>query len=447
MSQTPHRSPLSFGSVLAAALVSAGSRLTASLTSGAAAPWSVPVAGNAYLTASASSNGEGDGLGRRGGMRWSKESSVISVYFRVDRPAALELALKLKVPEGESKIEALVGDLRFEIKVSGAKEGIVRLGRMDVKDAGYVKVDLRGVSRTGPVFADLSDLVVATTTEDVVLDFVKNNDGNMFYWGRRGPSVHLAYRMPQGRDIEYAYSELTVPEGGDPIGSYYMANGFGEGYFGIQTKSPTERWVIFSVWSPHKTDNPKDIPEAERVVLLAKGDGVKVGEFGNEGSGGQSYRAYPWKTGTTYRFLNSVNPDGHGNSIYTAWLAEAPAGEWNLIAKFKRPKTNKHLTGFHSFLENFSDRNGYLSRRSLHGNQWVRDTTGRWHEVTAARLTGDNTARGRHRLDYAGGVNGDGFFLKNGGFFNDTVKLDQTFTRPAAPIRTPEIDFSKLEGL
>ncbi len=436
--------PFRLGSWLAAGLAAALLFPTGFVLSAAANPWPVPVAGNAFLTASGS--GSEDGLGRRGGSRWGDEASVFSVFFRVDRPATLGLALKLKVPEGESVIEARVGGTRFEIKATGAELREVPLGKVEVKEAGYVRVDLQGIRRTGPVFAELSDLVVSTATEGVTADFVRNNDGNMFYWGRRGPSVHLGYRLPPGRDIEYAYSELTVPEGSDPIGSYYMANGFGEGYFGIQTNSATERRVLFSVWSPFQTDNPKEIPEDQRVVMMAKGEGVKTGEFGNEGSGGQSYLLYPWKTGFTYRFLNSVKPDGKGNSIYTAWMAEAPAGDWKLIAKFKRPKTNKHLTGFHSFLENFSDRNGWLSRRSRHGNQWVRDTTGAWHELTTARLTGDNTARGRHRLDYAGGLEGDGFFLKNGGFFNDTVKLDQTFTRPAAPNKKPEIDFTRLEG-
>lgn len=441
----PPRPPSLRRSVLAAGFLTVCAFLPGFAAPPAASPWLVPVAGNAYLTASGS--GSEDGFGRGGSSRWKDEASVFSVYFRVDRPAALDLALKLQVPEGESKIEARVGSQRFEVKATGAETHEVPLGKVELKVAGYVRVDLRGLSRTGPVFAALTDLVVATATEGVTADFVKNNEGNMFYWGRRGPSVHLAYAMPKGPDIEYAYSELTVPEGSDPVGSYYMANGFGEGYFGIQTNSATERRVLFSVWSPFKTDNPKDIPEAERVLLLAKGEGVRSGEFGNEGSGGQSYWLYPWKTGTTYRFLNSVKPDGAGNSIYTAWIAEAPDGKWNLIAKFKRPETNKHLTGFHSFLECFSDRNGWLGRRSLNANQWVRDTTGKWHELTTARLTGDGTARGRHRLDYAGGLEGAEFFMKNGGFFNDTVKLDQTFTRPAAPSRKPEIDFTKLEGL
>jgi hypothetical protein len=36
------------------------------------------------------------------------------------------------------------------------------------------------------------------------------------------------------QDIEWFYSELKVPEASDVIGSYFMANGFSEGYFGIQ---------------------------------------------------------------------------------------------------------------------------------------------------------------------------------------------------------------------
>jgi Domain of unknown function (DUF3472)/Domain of unknown function (DUF5077) len=289
--------------------------------------------------------------------------------------------------------------------------------------------------------------VVASTTPGLELVFVKTNEDNMFYWGRRGPSVHLGYQTPKDIDLEYAYSEITVPEGGDAIGSYYMANGFGEGYFGIQVKSPTERWVLFSVWSPFQTDDPKKIPESDRVVLLAKGEGVQAGEFGNEGSGGQSYLVYPWKTGTTYRFLNSATPDGQGATVYTAWIAEAPNGDWKLIARFRRPKTTRHLTGFHSFLENFSAENGHLTRQSRHGNPWVRDTAGQWHEVTTARFTGDATAGGRHRLDYAGGVDGDAFFLKNGGFFDDFVPLNSRFQRPATPERKPVIDFEVLKAM
>lgn len=411
---------------------------------GEEARWQVPVAGNAYVTAR-EPDGR-DGMGRRG-WRWQEPATVWSVFFRVDRAATLDLSFRLSVPEGESVMGATVGGRTFEVTVRGVDPSDATLGRVEVPAAGYVRLDLKGIRRAGPEFARISDVVVASTTPGLELVFVKTNEDNMFYWGRRGPSVHLGYQTPKDIDLEYAYSEITVPEGGDAIGSYYMANGFGEGYFGIQVKSPTERWVLFSVWSPFQTDDPKKIPESDRVVLLAKGEGVQTGEFGNEGSGGQSYLVYPWKTGTTYRFLNSATPDGQGATVYTAWIAEAPNGDWKLIARFRRPKTTRHLTGFHSFLENFSAENGHLTRQSRHGNPWVRDTTGQWHEVTSARFTGDATASGRHRLDYAGGVDGDAFFLKNGGFFDDFVPLNSRFQRPATPERKPVIDLEVLKAM
>ena len=79
--------------------------------------------------------------------------------------------------------------------------------------------------------------------------------------------------------------------------SYYMVAGFGEGYFGMQYNSPTERRVLFSVWSPFDTQDPKLIADAQKIKLLRKGKDVHIGEFGNEGSGGQSYLLYPWKAG------------------------------------------------------------------------------------------------------------------------------------------------------
>lgn len=54
-----------------------------------------------------------------------------------------------------------------------------------------------------------------------------------------------------------------------------MANGFGEGYFGMQVNSETERRILFSVWSPFKTDNPKEIPDDHKITLNKVGQQVK----------------------------------------------------------------------------------------------------------------------------------------------------------------------------
>lgn len=402
--------------------------------------WEVAAGGNLYMTEA----GQGDGIGRGGRVRWANPESVLSFHFHVGEPVTLDLALKAQVESGSSEIAVRVGEnvRRFTLETGG--DEAVPLGSFDIEEAGHVRVDLRGVSRDGSTFARPEALVVSAENSELPLAFVRTSAGNRFYWGRRGPSVHLNYPLPRGRNIEWSYSEIEVPVGEDPIGSYFMANGFGQGYFGIQVNSPTERRVLFSVWSPYHTDNPADIPEDQRVLVLGRGEGVRTGEFGNEGSGGQSFMLYPWEAGKTYRFLTRIHPDGEGNTIYSAWFGSPDSDHWKYIATFQRPKTDTWLTGFHSFLENFHTGSGDQFRRAWHGNQWVRDTDGEWHEITRTRFTGDDIARRGYRLDFAGGVEGHRFFMANGGFTNLHTPLNSTFERDPSPDGPPAIDLEAL---
>jgi hypothetical protein len=198
------------------------------------------------------------------------------------------------------------------------------------------------------------------------------------------------------------------------------------------------------VWSPFQTDNPKDIPEEQRIVAVGRGPEVRIGEFGNEGSGGQSFLIYPWVAGKTYRFLTEVKPEGMGTTLYTCWFGDKAANEWRLIASFQRPKTDTHLKGFHSFLESFNPVLGYVGRRCQNGNIWVVDTKGEWHECLQARFSVDPTGGNRHRLDYTGGAEGAHFFMRNCGFFSETGKAGEVFTRTSTADQKPDIDFDKL---
>jgi len=220
-----------------------------------------------------------------------------------------------------------------------------------------------------------------------------------------------------------------------------MANGFGEGYFGMQVNSSTERRILFSVWSPFHTDDPKAIPDDEKIHLLKKGTDVHTGEFGNEGSGGQSYLRYNWKAGQSYKFLLKGKPDGNGSTIYTAWFLAPEMKTWKLIASFKRPKTNTYLTRFHSFLENFNPNQGYLTRQVNFNNQWVYD--GAWKIVESAKLTVDATYNANQRVDATGGTTSTGYFLKMGGFFNEVEKPGTVFTFNNTK-KAPKVNFSKL---
>ena len=112
--------------------------------------------------------------------------------------------------------------------------------------------------------------------------------------------MNIGYVVPQDCDVEYFYNEAFVPEGEDALGTYAMACGFAEGYFGMQVNSPTERRVLFSVWSPFDTDDPKSVPAGSRVVPVRKGEGVRIGEFGNEGAGGQGFLRSPVRAGAGF---------------------------------------------------------------------------------------------------------------------------------------------------
>lgn len=402
--------------------------------------WSIPVLGNGFRTAPVDSN---RGFGRGNTFNWSAAEDQISILFHVDQAAEIELGLVAQA-DREVKLSARVADQKFQVAIESPELIEHQLGKVLISQPGYVQVDLACPDYQTDVRLRLKDLVVRSAQPDLKLDFVRDNRGNMFYWGRRGPSVHLTYVVPRNTPLEYAYSEIRVDPGEDPIGSYFMANGFAEGYFGIQVNSESERRVLFSVWSPFQTDNPQDIPPDQRIEALARGPEVYIGEFGNEGSGGQSYLVYPWQAGKAYRFLTQVTPNGDGSTTYTAWFGEKESDQWRLIASFKRPKTDTHLRRFHSFLESFDPSRGYLQRTGHHRNTWVVDTEGNWHECTQARFSVDPTGGNRHRLDFTGGAIGNEFFMKNCGFFSETGTPGETFERESSADEKPNINFQML---
>lgn len=380
-----------------------------------------------------------------GTMSWTDPRLVHRTYFRVERRGELHVGIKARVETGTSKLIAVFNGEESELEIKSSEFNDIYIGSFEIDEPGYKYLDIQGITKESLDFADISDVILGGSATQGGVHYINEE---YFYWGRRGPSVHLGYEVPpQASSVHYFYSEITVPEGNDVIGSYYMANGFGQGYFGYQVNSDTERRVLFSVWSPYQTDNPDDIPDDQRVDLLKRGDNVVVNDFGNEGSGGQSYLVYNWEAGKTYRFLLKGEPAaGETNKTdYTAWFSSEYDEEWKLIASWRRPLTNTYLTNLYSFLENFNTRTGPIERMAFYNNQWILDTAGNWHELNRARFTADATARDKARLDYAGGFysNEEGFYMKNCGFFDETSPIDTWHTRPLQG-QQPQIDIEEL---
>lgn len=399
----------------------------------------IPLGGNSYIT----QQGNEEKVTDEGLSDWSSPNAIFSTYFKVNKEGDIKLFLKYKTEVANNSIEVRCKDKRFTVMLSMPQintDTVIYIGSIDKCEEGYVKVDFQGKTLKGKTYATVYSLLVggeAAKDMNFVGDF-------SYYWGRRGPSVHMNYVIPEGKTAEWFYNEITVPEGQDPVGSYFMSNGFGEGYFGIQVNSETERRVLFSVWSPFETDDPSQIPDEHKIILVKKGDGVTTGEFGNEGSGGQSYYVYNWKAGNTYKFLTRIRPSNNGYSEYTSFFFAPEIGKWKLIAQFLRPSTTTFYTRPHSFLENFVTETGYIERKANYNNQWIYTKEEEWIELTNGQFTADNTARNKARMDYKGGSDEAGFFLQNCGFFNDNTIINSAFRRSPTGNK-PDINWEELK--
>jgi len=400
----------------------------------------VPIGGNTWRTGKDTTGGK---VTNNGIINWTNPGVKFTSYVRFAAKGKFKLWLNLKDPDGKCHIAVTALNDTKEVSVTDNSKKDYYAGEWNVTDTGYVAIQIKAIDKTGSYYADINSIKLEGTAVDKKIAFVKNNQGDFFYWGRRGPSVHLGYAVPGKTNAEWFYNEVTVPTGNDVLGSYFMADGFADGYFGMQVNSPTERRILFSVWSPYKTDNPGQIPDDQKIVMLKKGTNVHTGEFGNEGSGGQSYLLYNWKAGNTYKFLMHAKPDANNHTVYTAYFFAPEAGKWQLIASFSRPQTNTYLKHLHSFLENFDPEQGTITRKVFFNNEWIVDENGKWTELNKARFTIDNTGIQGYRMDYAGGVSDAAFYLKNCGFFNNYTTAYTMFERPLTG-KTPDIDLGKL---
>ncbi|MBM3961034.1 MAG: DUF3472 domain-containing protein [Planctomycetes bacterium] len=257
---------------------------------------------------------------------------------------------------------------------------------------------------------------------------------------RNAASIHLGYVVPQPLRADVAWFHVAVTPRTDPLWSYYMATGWHRGYFGMQVNSPTERRVIFSVWdSGDEAIDRGKVAAADRVQLVAKGDGVHAGDFGNEGTGGHSHWQHAWRLGETFRFLLHARVDGSA-TIYTGWFWLAETKSWRLIASFRAPKDGKLPRGLYSFSENFAGENGDVRREAEFGDVFVRAADGPWTALVEARFTHDPTGESIRR-DRWGLVRGDRFVLGHGGFATPPAgavrRYDERLRAPVAAWTPP----------
>ena len=401
----------------------------------------VPLGGNSFIINKPQSRG--DGITPNGWASFNNPDDEYHIYFKTSVAAKARLVLLCRKAAADALILTGLNKPTKKVKIEKGQTEI-DLGTYSLTP-GYVCVAVKGVESEGKSFCFPTALRVEGLAAEDLAAYASVEDKKDFYWIRRGPSVHCGYDLSAaGDDVEWFYNEVRIDAGEDPHGTYGMAIGFHGGYFGMQVCDEGVRKLIFSIWAPFATDDPSQIPPEKRVAVLKKHPLVYTGEFGNEGSGGQSFMNYNWVSGQTYRFLCRIRPVENEKTEFTSYFFFPETGKWTLLCRFLRPETQTWFKGAYSFLESFLDVNGHKYRKVHFSNQWAVTKAGKWVPISKMRLTGDSTARKAKRQDYGGGVTDNHFYLNNCGFFDKNDTLDTIFEVDASKMTKPEIDLQKL---
>ena len=385
-----------------------------------------------------SENWRSNNISKNGLHDWNNPEVYTRTFFFPQQAGKIQVALKLKSPDGDSKLKVQLDSTGkiYEASINKSNDFItVPVGSFTIKDARYHYVQIKGISKTGSNFPDIESIVISGPA-------AKDLKYNLSQY-KGAPSTHLWYQYPKDSTIAWFYNEVTVPVGVNSPNAYYMTNGFSGGYSGIQLNSPTERRFIFSVWSNFNTNDPKEIPSDYAITLIKKGKDVFTGEFGNEGSGGHSHLVYTWEQGVTYKILIGAKPQGD-HTIYSCYYFAPENGKWNLMAIWDKTKTDgKNFSGLYSFVENFGS-NGNDFFKVEYGNQWVCTPSGTWIELSKCSLTTTASLSKHQRYDYGAGVEDNKFYMFTGGFkeMNNLAPHSVIERKPNGV--HPDIDFSVL---
>ncbi|MGN1236710.1 MAG: DUF3472 domain-containing protein [Bacteroidaceae bacterium] len=361
------------------------------------------------------------------------KSATTYVYFTGDQRPRISLVAK-----GRGTVLVSVYGKEKKIAINSNDYKAYKLIDLKPVKDGYVSFTYKLISQSENI--SIKSLSVSDKKKPIFLSEDFNN-----HFGLRGPSCHLAYDIDYRQDeIEWAVIDVCVPAEYDKIGSYYMALGFSGGYFGFQNNSPTHRQVLFSVWNSVDDDNPDNVGEQHRTKVIAHGQGVTAQDFGHEGSGKQTFISVDWQPGKTYKFLRNAQKSSPTTTDYSAWFYDSVNDNWIFMATLRRPDTKTRIVGLHSFLENFSPRQGDKTRKAYYFNAWYKPVGKDWQYISKAKLTNDLTGSKGIRLDFNGGTETDKFFLTNGGYFDRPLEIERNLKLNSQIAQKPNLDLNKF---
>jgi len=311
--------------------------------------------------------------------------------------------------------------------------------------SGFYKIKLKPKTKSHRCFATIHQLIVKSESGTV----------RTAKW-LSSPSVHLNYSNSEQSvaDYEWLLGEIIVPKGYDPLYSFYMCLGFYRGYFGMQVNHEDERRILFSVWDSSDELFKRDkVPICDQVKLIAKGKEVCAQGFEGEGTGGQSYRVFPWEAEEAIQFLTNIKVLPDSSVLLSAWFKPQKAKKWHYMATWKAPKEQRLFTGVYSFIDNFGVETGQQKRKAYY-NIWAKPKGKKpWLELnvaSASHTDGDCDSRS----DFGVGVDPNDphrFYMWSGSYalpdFSKELNTELTQRQPNIDIETIENELSRVIGL
>ncbi len=333
------------------------------------------------------------------------------------------------------------------ISVRGTgKNETYKILNVNVKKTGFLKYELKALTQPNS----------AMKIVGMQFNSITNPNGDVHATNYlSSPSVHLgSWRttdssVKAGQKYDWCYMEILVPEGGDPLATYYMSLGVLDGYMGIQTNSNSERGVIFSMWDDGDTDKDPTLDQNRRAGAVDAAPETTVSRFGNEGTGTKSFvHGWNWDTGVPVKFLTNARLEEYDdtlknrqggdsiihrrNTLVSAWFHSSSDKGWQYISTLRLPNKVKYFDSWYSFLENYGYQNGQIKRYAYYYNAFAHEQSydaekpGRWINFNRVNFSNTDGASGQ-RVDFEQGVSPneeypDYFYMASGGYANSAKK-------------------------
>ncbi|MDL2223963.1 DUF3472 domain-containing protein [Bacteroidales bacterium OttesenSCG-928-M06] len=413
--------------------------------------------GRGYVESSPYVPSNGIGMGEKGPLKNWTDTSKKAVWFLYQKPGTYSVSFRItgkkntkydfemNTSPAYDGLEYQAEKFNFSCTGTGGSED-VKVFTVTIPTTGYYRYELG--AKSSMTSLTISELRFTIDTPPGIPSTDAPEVHTTDYLS--SPSVHLGFSSEKSNSnvYDWLYEEILVPEGYDPYSTYYMSIGFFRGYMGIQTNSPTERRVLFSVWDISDRDKWPTAPKETLVSLVDKASYTQANSFGNEGTGQQSYVGTgdftTWKTGTPVKFLMNCRRvpgivlendiagvankgDSIKHSVISAWFDANDGKGWRYIASWRTPvkKNDKAMfDGYHSFLENYGWERGQAPRKAYYYNTYAHELGSKeWIHLNRASYSNTDGGEGQ-RIDFEQGVDSaepDKFYMLSGGY-GQTVK-------------------------